>query len=205
MLTPSSSRLGNVKGSVLRSRLAFVSELRGGETLERVLARLTEQEQAILGGTLMPFVWYPFEINLRLDAAIAAELGGGDEIFRAMGAKSAEHNLTSASQRRYVDEKNPQALLKSTSAIYSVYYDTGRREYEKVSETSAILRTYESLSFASTDCLSVAGWYERAIAMCGGRNARVAETRCRVKGDAVCEYVLEWEMDRRASTVPPPG
>ncbi len=184
---------GSVKGSVVASRLAFVRDERGDAAVERVLGQLTEEHRAVLRGMILPFAWYPFELNEALDLAIAQELGSGDDIFLRLGARSAEDNLASASQKQYMRDHNPQALLKNTSAIYGVYYDTGRREYVKLSETSAVLRTFDSLSFSAADCLTVVGWYERALTMCSGKSVRVVETRCRAKGDDICEYECHWE------------
>jgi uncharacterized protein (TIGR02265 family) len=184
---------GNVKGSVLQSRLAFVRRQRGDEGLARVLARLPEAERPAFERPLMPFMWYRFEANALLDAAIAAEMGGGDVVFRELGAASADDNLTSASQLQYIRERNPHALLKQASTIYRVYYDTGRREYERISDTKAVLRTYESESVSVADCATVVGWHARAIEMCGGRNVRVTEPHCCALGAKWCEYVCEWE------------
>jgi uncharacterized protein (TIGR02265 family) len=184
---------GNVKGSVLQSRLGFVRRHRGDDGVERVLQRLPEADRATLSGLVMPFAWYPFETNERLDLAIAAETGRGEALFRELGAASAEDNLTSASQLHYIRERNPQALLKQASGIYGVYYDTGHREYERLGDTKAGLRTHESLSFSTSDCLTVVGWHERAIEMCGGRNVRVVELQCRALGGPICEYFCEWD------------
>jgi hypothetical protein len=183
---------GNVKGSVLASRLAYVRTERGEAVLARVLSRLSAENQALLSGILLPFAWYPFDTNARLDRAICDELGIGNEIFLRLGARSAEDNLTSASQKQWIVGKNPQALIKQTSTIYGVYYDTGRRDYERIDDNAAVLRTYDSLSFSTEDCLTVVGWYERAIQMCGGRNVRVEERLCRARGDALCEYACSW-------------
>lgn len=184
---------GNVKGSVLQSRLGFVRSHRGDEGVAAVIARLPGADRAVLSGLVMPFAWYPFEVNDRLDGAIAAELGRGDSVFRELGAVSADDHLTSASQVHYMREHNPQALLKQASAIFGVYYDTGRREYERIADTRAILRTHDCLSFSLSDCLTVVGWHERAIEMCGGRNVRIHEPRCRALGGPCCEYVCEWD------------
>src|ERR1700733_3252107 len=154
---------GNVKGSVLQSRLGFVRRQHGDEGVGRVLARLPESDRAVLSGLILPFAWYPFETNEHLDRAIAEEAGRGDAIFRELGAASADDNLTSASQLHYIREHNPHALLKQATGIYGVYYDTGRRDYERVSDTKAVLRTQESLSFSVTDCATVVGWHVRAI------------------------------------------
>ena len=90
-------------------------------------------------------------------------------------------------------ERNPHALLKQASGIYRVYYDTGRREYERVSDTRAVLRTHESESFSVADCATVVGWHVRAIEMCGGQRVRGTEVQCRALGGAICEYAFEWE------------
>lgn len=184
---------GLVKGSILESRLAFVRAQIGDEGVARVLCRLGETDRHRLGTIVLPFAWYDFELNERLDSAIAAEMDRGDAVFAELGAASATHNLTSVSQQHYIEEQNPHALLKQASAIYRVYYDSGQREYERVSEFKAILRTRDALSFSAADCLTVVGWHEKAIEMCGGRNVVVRETACRARGDSFCEYVCEWE------------
>lgn len=184
---------GNVKGSVLLSRLEYVWRRWGEAGVARVLSRLPDGDRAHFGSPIMPFAWYPFDLNEHLDTAIAAEVGPGDDIFRALGAASADDNLTSAAQRHYIRERNPHALLKQASSIYSNYYDTGRREYERVSDTKAVLRTHDSESFSVEDCLTVVGWHVRAIEMCGGRSVRASEPQCRALGGEVCEYVLEWD------------
>lgn len=184
---------GSIKGSVLQSRLAFVKSERGADALERVLGRLPDDDRASLTGLVLPFSWYPFATNERLDAAIAEEFAIGDRIFLLLGEASARDNLTSTSQQSYMRERNPHALLKQTSAIFRVYYDSGHRTYERTSECAAVLRTYDCESYSIADCLTVVGWHRKAIEMCGGRNVRVNETQCRALRAAVCEYVCEWE------------
>ena len=182
-----------MKGSVLESRLAYVRDARGEPAVARVLDRLPEDDRLILGGMVLPFVWYPFATNARLDRAIGEEFAVGDRIFLLLGDASARHNLESQSQKSYIREKNPHALLKQTSAIYQVYYDTGHRTYERVGDRSAVLRTHGSDSFTREDCLTVVGWHQTAIELCGGRSVAVKELSCRVRGGSVCEYVCEWE------------
>ncbi len=65
-----------IKGSVLRTRLALIDDLRPGDGRERVLSRLREDERQELAAPLASG-WYPFELGRRLDEAIVAELGGG--------------------------------------------------------------------------------------------------------------------------------
>lgn len=181
---------GNVKGGALLSRLHFVRDQRGEAAVERVLARLPESDRAICSHILTN-MWYPFELNQRLDEAIAAELGLGEKVFIMIGVKSADHNLSNA-HKAFVLGRDPHGLLKRAAQIYQMYYDTGHRTYEEAGEKKAILRTHESRTFSKHDCLTVVGWHQKAIEMCGGTSVRVQETRCRAAGADVCEYVCEW-------------
>lgn len=182
-----------IKGSVLRTRLALVEELCPGDGLGRVLARLVEADRLALG-SLLAASWYPFELGKRLDEAIVAEIGGGrPEFFEKLGEASAEKNLgPGCVHRRFLVPGDPHGFLEKTPLIYSFYYDQGRREYRRTGERQAQLTTYDAGTFSVPDCLTVVGWHRRALEMCGAREVRVVEAECRARGGAVCRYDLSW-------------
>jgi uncharacterized protein (TIGR02265 family) len=179
-----------VKGGGLLSRFAFVRDQLGEEGLQRVMARLSETDRAECK-SIHTGGWYSFDLNDRIDTAIAAEVGMGDDVFLLMGEKSAIQNLTGA-HRAMVSEGDPHGLLRRTPQIYQMYYDTGRRTYEHTGERTAVLRTYDAPTFSRHDCLTIVGWHRKAIEMCGGRKPRVVETKCRARGAEICEYLCEW-------------
>jgi uncharacterized protein (TIGR02265 family) len=181
---------GKVKGGALLSRLTFVRENRGEEGVQRVLAALPAPDRGecahILTGS-----WYPFELNEHLDDAVAAEMGMGEKVFELMGEKSAVQNLNGP-HRAMVTKGDPHGLLRRAPQIYQMYYDAGRRTYERLGDKKAVIRTYDAATVSKHDCLTVVGWHRKAIEMCGGVNPRVTETKCRAQGADICEYVCEW-------------
>jgi len=183
----------SIKGSVLRTRLAFVQEVAPGDGLGRVLARLTEEERDTLT-SLLASAWYPFELGKHLDEAIVQVLGGGKtEFFEKLGEASAEKNLGAGGvHRAFLVPGDPQAFLAKAPLIYSYYYSEGRRDYEKTGEKEAVLTTRGAGTFSAPDCLTVVGWYRRALEMCGAESPRVVEEECRATGGAVCRYRLSW-------------
>lgn len=181
---------GNTKGSVLLSRLAFVRE-RGEETLKSVLALLPPDDRETLSSIVLSSGWYPFALNDGLDRAIATVVGGGDEPFEELGRRSAADNLGSV-HRGFVHARDPHGLLRDSVRLYRLYYDTGTREYERRGPSSAVLRTRDAASFSVSDCLTVVGFFEKAIEMCGGHEVAVVERQCRALGGTHCEYTLEW-------------
>jgi len=180
-----------IKGSILLSRLAFVQQQAGDEGLARVKARLGAGDRAGLD-SLLPSAWYPFELGRKLDQAIAEELGGGrSDFFLQLGAASAERNLTGV-HRGFLLRGDPQRFLAQAPQIYSFYYDQGRRTYESTGPMEGVLTTEGAETFSAADCLTVIGWYVKALEMCGATGVRIKEEECRAKAGAVCRYRVSW-------------
>jgi uncharacterized protein (TIGR02265 family) len=180
-----------VKGAVLKSRLAYVTEHFGEDGLQRVLDSLPPEDQAALR-SILTVRWYPFDTGKRLDDAIVTVCGGGDPTyFKRLGTASADKNLTSL-HASFLAPGNPHGFLAKARTIYSLYYETGHREYERTGERSGVLTTHDAETFSAPDCLTVVGWYERALAMCGASGVTIVEEECRATGGAVCRYRVSW-------------
>jgi uncharacterized protein (TIGR02265 family) len=180
-----------IKGAVLKSRVAFVQDQFGDDAVQRVLAGLPEEDRAALG-SLLTVRWYPFDLGKRLDDAIVATCGRGDPaFFKRLGASSADRNLT-ALHRSFLTPGDPHAFLGKAGAIYRLYYGTGRREYQRTGDTSGVLTTFDAEAYSAPDCLTVIGWYERALAMCGANDVVIVEEECRAAGGTVCRYRVSW-------------
>jgi uncharacterized protein (TIGR02265 family) len=180
-----------VKGSVLKARLVFAEEHGGPQGVARVLAALPADAREALR-TVLTMKWYPFDLGRQLDDAIVRELGGGRrEFFEKLGEASAEKNLTTL-HRAFLVEGDPHAFLAKASQIYALYYETGRRDYSRTGEREGVLTTSGAETFSAPDCLTVVGWYRRALELCGATGVRVVEEECRAQGGAVCRYRVSW-------------
>lgn len=184
-----------IKGNVLLARLKYVRDVGGEPALQAILARLPPEDAKVLGGWILPISWYPIDLYLRLDDAVATVMSPHDRagVFLEMGRASADANL-SGPQRPFVREGDPHFLLQAAPQIYAAYYAVGRRTYRRTGETSAVLVTEDAENVTETDCLTVVGWHVRAIELCGGKDVKVEEARCRARGDEVCEYRCSWRL-----------
>jgi hypothetical protein len=180
-----------IKGSVLKSRLAFVEEQAGADGLARVKGRLDAADQRALA-RILPTAWCAFELGHRLDEAIVQELGGGrSDYFLRLGEASAERNLSGV-HRAFLRPGDPHGFLAQAPEIYAFYYDRGRRTYERAGEKEGVLTTHDAETFSGPDCLTVVGWYVKALQMCGARDVTVVEEECRARRGAVCRYRARW-------------
>lgn len=187
-----SSDSANVKGSIVRSRPDL---LRAKGVFDQVMALLPEADREVWSGLVLAVSWYSFEMSQRLDAATAQVLGRGDNrrAYLDLGRASADANLASV-HKAYVRPGNPHYLLSCAPQIYKQYYSQGHRTYQQLSPTSGVLKTFEAGDVTAHDCLTVVGWHERAIELCGGTAVRVKETLCRARGDDHCEYLCTWRI-----------
>lgn len=180
-----------IKGAVLKSRIAFIEQHSGKKGVERVLETLPPGDQRTLR-MLFTSNWYPFELGKSLDQAIVQVLGGGkNEFFERLGEESAQSNL-SGIHSGYLTKGDAHAFLAKAPSIYSLYYETGRREYQPASPNEGVLTTYDADTFSAPDCLTVIGWHRKALEMCGIPGAKIVEEECRAKGGAVCRYRVRW-------------
>lgn len=186
--------VNRIKGAVISARLSLLRREGGQELVDRVLGLLPEADRLLLRETIPPMSWHPMEMGLRLDAAMAEALSPGDRAraFMEMGRASADENLKGA-HSYFLRPGDPHYLLSKAPQIYRFYYDVGRRTYEKVGPTAAVLRTFGAELVTQTDCLTVMGWHQRAVEMSGGRNVRVTHPQCRAQGAPHCEYRIDWE------------
>ncbi len=181
-----------VKGNIVKARQAFVIDRFGEQGWARVLEAIPDEDRRVFGGMIVNVAWFDFAQATRLDEAIVKVLGGGNTgLFEEMGRASARENLTGV-HSNLVASGDPQAFMKKANLIYRFYYDVGHRTYEATGPAEGTLTTHDAETFSAADCATVIGWYAEALAMCGAMNVRVDETRCRARGDDVCEYTVRW-------------
>ena len=183
-----------VKLNVIMARKTFVVEEFSENAWETVLEALPEEDREILGGSTEGGGWVDFELNKRLDAAICEVLGHDDPmIFEVIGAWSARVNLTGP-HKAFISHGDPVQFMQATRVIYDYYYDVGKRRWEQTTPTSGVMTTYDAKTFSEADCLTVIGWYKKALEMCNAKNVQIEETHCRARGDEYCRYNISWEV-----------
>ena len=184
-----------VKGILFGARMKYLSA-QGAAKRDQVLAHLSQGDRETLTGALLPNTWYPADLLVRLDRVIADTLVQGDrrELFKEMGRFSADVNLRPGGvQRSYLKEGDAQVFLRHVPRMYTTVHGVdGRRIYERMGDSSAVIRSLPGGEVSVDECLTTVGWLERGIELSGGRDVRVTETQCLAKGAPCCEYRCEW-------------
>jgi hypothetical protein len=180
-----------VKGGLLRARFLFVIMNHNPDMWARILARLPEEDRAALAEISVDN-WYPLRVLDAVDRSIASEVGGeAEEVFDNLGEFSATSSLSAA----YSSLLNPDihSFLSQSALIHHAYQDFGSASYGPLSETSGLLTIKYDQAPPVSFCVSGAAYFRHAVELCGARSARTTHTRCRSRGDAVCEFYITWQ------------
>lgn len=181
----------NVKGGLMRARLLYITINHGLELWARVLNHLSDEERAMLGDLTVD-EWYPVLVLDHLDRAIAVELGITDEeAFQQLGEFSATTSLTGPYSSLLSEDVH--SFLSQSAFIHRSYQNFGQAQYQRLGETSGILVIRYDSAPPAGFCASGVAYFRRSIELCGMRSARVTHTRCRSRGDPLCEFYMNWQ------------
>jgi uncharacterized protein (TIGR02265 family) len=181
----------HVKGGLLRARFLFVVMNYDAGAWQRILGHLSEEDRATLQEISIDD-WYPLRVLDSVDKAVAGELGGDSE---AMYDQLGEFSATTSLSGPYSSLLNPDihSFLQQSALIHRTYQDFGTASYAPRSDTSGVLTiSYETAPPVSF-CVSGTAYFRHAIQLCGARSAVVTHTRCRSRGDALCEFYITWQ------------
>ncbi|HEX6838704.1 MAG TPA: TIGR02265 family protein [Polyangia bacterium] len=183
-----------ITGKTLLARLRFLEQQLGPDGARRVVAKLSPQDQRLLGGIILPVGRYPLVLNARLDSAIAQALDPSHpkRVFRMLGRSSAELNFETF-HATLIARNDPHVIMSRIGAMRRLYYEEGEFGYERTSPTSAHIFVRGMRTVTTPDCESTAGFYEVAIGRSGGRDIEVVH-HCRLDGLTDCTFDCSWRI-----------
>jgi hypothetical protein len=185
--------VANVKGSALASRVLWVQLEHGEAGLSRVLEAVSPELRANIEMGISKAKWYPFDQFVELNVKLDRLFGRGDlGLVKALGRYGADANLKTI-YRLFYKVGTVHWILGRAVRLWSAHYDSGYLEVATRGPKAAVLRVRGFAAPHRAHCLSVMGWAERSIELSGGHNPIVEESKCRTRGDELCQIETAWE------------
>ncbi|MCS6885605.1 MAG: hypothetical protein RMM17_04540 [Acidobacteriota bacterium] len=181
----------HVQGSLIKARILYIHVNHGASALKEVLALLPEDLRGMLSKPVYIGEWYPLALLTELDRAIVNLLGQGNErVHEELGSFSADINLSGAYEP--LVHQDIHEFLRLTAFLHRNYQDFGEARYIKLGETAALLQFSYPQAPPEAFCKSGAGYFRRAVELCGGLRVSVKIAACMRLGDPKCEFRIEW-------------
>lgn len=187
--------MGRIKGAAIRARLEFLKSRHGEEALRRAIGSLDEMDQVVLSGTVLPSIWYPFQVLVNLDEAVRRELSAdGNDLFEDAGDHVARQHAKSI-YKVFFRETEPERVLKLAACIFSNYYSgLGRVSIRPAADgRSERVTVADSTAAARPHCLTTMAYFRGVLEACTGLGVTSRETSCKCWGDDACEFEFSWQ------------
>lgn len=183
----------HVKGSAVAARIRYVREKLGEPALSQLKDSLSEEHRAYIEMRLLPTQWVPYEMFIELVVNADRLFGRADlEMCRDMARFSAEVSLTNF-QRIFYRLATADFAIRQATRLWRVHYDSGSLGLQRDGRGNVRLLIRNFALPHRAHCVTVLGWAERSAELAGVRILRAEETRCRTRGDEVCELSYLWD------------
>jgi hypothetical protein len=185
--------VANVKGSALASRVLWVQLEHGEAGYQRTLHQVSPDLKAAIESGINKAKWYPFEQFVEINEVLDRLFGKGDlGLVKALGRYGADANLKTI-YRLFYKVGTVHWILGRAVRLWGAHYDSGYLEVSTRGPKAAVLRVRGFSTPHRAHCLSVQGWTERSVELSGGKRPIVEETKCRTRGDDLCQLEFVWE------------
>lgn len=170
----------------------FTEKRFGPEAVERVLASLSPHDRNVLR-EVTSIGWYPVEPVLAYHHALDRCFGSGKlELCVEAGHFSAGWALNTV-LKLFLKFKTPHWLAEKSASVWNRYHNTGRWEYDPPQEKLLLARLHDFGVRDEAFCARLRGWLMGAIELTGGRNPKVVERTCGLRGARHHEFQSSWE------------
>lgn len=181
-----------LKGSAYLSTLAYIETHFGAAAKERVLARLSDEDRAVLGHMVLPIQWYPLAPFPRLLRAMDAEVGRGDlSIVTERGLWAAVQDMRTV-HKVLLKLVTAQWVIEKGMKLWPNFHTSGRWEARREGDSGARASLHDLGVVDEAMCATLKGWIVGLLQLAGKR-AVVDHVECRARGGATCVYQVSWK------------
>jgi len=183
--------VARAKGLTFADQQAFVRERGGPGAWQRLCESLSAEDRAVVE-SVVGVGWYPLDVQQRVLGRLHEVLGGERApVLHDYARFSAERHVSRVYRVLFL-VANPALMLEKSGEYWNRFYDSGRWEVHRDSETKV---RGDLVAFALPDanlCEFLTAYLQALFGRIGAKDVKCAHPKCRVRGDAVCSFHLEW-------------
>lgn len=183
----------SLKGSAWLFNLNFIKERFGNEGFEKVLGKMTPEEQAPLRAPILDAVWGPdFMLYMRFILLADELLGRGD--------KALIHEVAALQFRRdtklysvFFKFMTPELVLRTVPLVWQIYFKpAGRTDFKMVGEKHGEYRVFDFNPMPRHHEHFHSSYLEQILIHCGYKQYRVSHPQCLGRGNSECLWDFSW-------------
>lgn len=186
--------MGNLKGSGWLGALALIKEKAGTEGLERVKAKLSEDDRALIfGKPILPVSWLDYGAYIRCMLVADQVIGTGSKALLAEAAHFAAEKNLKGLYRFLIAISSPQGAIAKAPLIWRQYHDVGTITIVATGKGFVDVKLTDWPDIPLYHDISHGAFMETAVEIAGGRNVRHTHPTCIARGDQFCLFKFTWD------------
>lgn len=170
--------MATLKGASVQANFDWARTTYGDAVWADVLARLTEDQRRdiamINNGASYDITLISAVLETLADIKFAGDMRAADRAFRSMGAHIAETSLTGL-YSLFLRVAKPEALLKRIPTVIGTMYGGVTADIAEGADGHSATITMRGLGDLAYAAPRLCGWGEKALQMCGAKNATLTE------------------------------
>jgi hypothetical protein len=183
---------GKIKGTIV---IEVVKYLRSRKDAARSL--VPPALHHYLEGRILSTSWHPEADYLELMRAVIKLRGSADALPGVSpweaSARASNAAYFEGPYKSLVRKGDPgRSLVSSLGPLWRLRHDTGEFEIELQGEKAARLELRDYALVAREACELVQGTLWGLLDYSGAKNIQLTHSRCRARGDSVCEWQASW-------------
>ncbi len=148
----------------------------------------------MLDERILPSVWYPFAIQVRLYETIDRLLGSGDlELCWEIGKFTSEYEMKRI-HKAFLRVAGLDLWVRTAGLMWGRYYNRGRLEVDDIGPRHGRIRVVRFNPISKAFCYDFGGWLHRTVELAGFDRVTVRHDACLLDGADACRYSGEWSQ-----------
>ena len=182
---------GKTIGSSILLIKTFIGQQSTVELWDTILARFDAEDREEFS-RLTPAGWGSYRLFDSLLRHGAAAVHADPAVFAdAFGAFQVEHD-TAFLYKMALKFGGPGLMVLETDQLWRRYHNTGHLKVYEMLRNSAKARVADLSGGSPLLCVVVGGFIRKGLELAGASNVAMSHERCVHRGDANCEYIVNW-------------
>lgn len=181
-----------IKGMAISGTVMRIKEVYGEEVFRSILDKLTEDDRKIMGGNLLPSIWYPLNTFANFLKAEVDILYNGDKTKLRKGSEEVVSNQLKGIYRFFVKLGSPAFIVGRIGSVHNSYFQGIELEKE-ISDGKFVGRYFGYKADEDVFEEVIIGFYKKALEISGAKNITAKFDIPIHEGKEFAQIVVTWE------------
>jgi len=183
----------SIKGNQIILAKRYFTHRFGADALNKVFSAMSPVAREIIEKPVVSGAWESEDAYIEFLAKADETLGCGDyQLDWECGRFLAKESIPTI-YKIFIKLGDPAFVIERADRFWHQVHNTGRMETTRTGKNSVIGKLIGKESPHKAFCMSLMGYFQGTLELCGANNIKIEEVRCAANGASHCEYAVSWQ------------